>query len=73
MSTVERAVTPKPWCRISINPNMNEESLTSGVSFMLYTTTPWCSGVSSVIRPRCALSTWLPYRKGISPFGLIQT
>lgn len=25
---------------------------TRGISDMLYTTTPWCSGVSSVIRPR---------------------
>lgn len=46
---------------------------TSGTSFILKTTTPWCSGVSSVIRPRCAFTTWLPYRNGISPFDLIQT
>lgn len=47
--------------------------LTNGMSFMLNTTTPWCSGVSSVIRPRCALRTWFPYKKGISPFGFIHT
>lgn len=47
--------------------------LTNGMSFILNTTTPWCSGVSSVIRPRCALRTWFPYKKGISPFGFIQT
>jgi hypothetical protein len=46
---------------------------TSGTSLMLKITTPWCSGVSSVMRPRCALTTWLPYRKGISPLGLIHT
>ena len=33
----------------------------------------WCSGVSSVMWPKCALSIWLPYRNGISPFGLIHT
>lgn len=35
-------------------------------------TTPVCSGVSSVILPKCALTIWLPYKKGISPLGLIQ-
>lgn len=39
---------------------------------MLNMTTPWCSGVSSVTRPRCAFKTWLPYKYGISPLGLIQ-
>lgn len=47
--------------------------LTRGISFILKTTTPWCSGVSSVILPRCAFTTWFPYRKGISPFGFIHT
>lgn len=39
---------------------------------MLKTTTPWCSGVSSVILPKCAFTTWFPYKNGISPFGLIH-
>lgn len=56
VAAVERAVAPKP----------------SGTSAMLKTTTPWCSGVSSVMRPRCALTMWLPYRNGSSPAGLIQ-
>ena len=49
------------------------ETRTNGTSAMLYTTTPWCSGTSSVILPRCALTTWLPYRNGSSPAGLIHT
>lgn len=57
VSIVERAVTPKP----------------RGTLLMLRTTTPACSGVSSVMRPRCALTTWLPYRNGSSPLGLIHT
>lgn len=36
------------------------ELLTSGVSFMLNTTTPWCSGQSSLHLPTCALSTFPP-------------
>ena len=48
-SWVLLAVTPKP----------------SGVSFMLYTTIPWCSGQSSDHRPTCALRMW--------PLGLIQS
>ena len=40
---------------------------------MLSTTTPWCSGQSSLHRPMCALTTLPPYRKGISPLGLTQT
>lgn len=33
---------------------------TNGMSAMLNTTTPWCSGVSSVIFPKCALTMWFP-------------
>lgn len=55
-SAVDRAVTPKP----------------SGVSFMEYTMTPWCSGQSSDQRPTCALTMLPPYRKGISPLGFTQ-
>lgn len=33
---------------------------TNGRSFMLNITTPWCSGVSSVMRPTCALTMLLP-------------
>lgn len=40
---------------------------------MLKTTTPWCSGVSSVILPRCAFKTWLPYKNGSSPEGFTHT
>jgi len=58
---------------VSSLTNSSEITLhTSGVSFILYTTTPWCSGVSSVIRPRCAFKTWFPYKNGISPLGFIQ-
>lgn len=42
------------------------------MSAMEYTITPVCSGVSSVIRPKCAFTTLLPYKNGISPLGLIQ-
>lgn len=79
VSTVERAVTPNP-CIIGVLVNISSvvtvESvlkLTKGVSDILKTTTPWCSGVSSVILPKCALTTWLPYRNGSSPAGLIHT
>jgi hypothetical protein len=50
-----------------------ETRLTRGTSAMLNTTTPWCSGVSSVILPKCAFKTWLPYKKGNSPDGLTHT
>jgi hypothetical protein len=52
-SCVLLAVTPKP----------------NGVSFMLYTTTPWCSGQSSDHLPTCAFTTCEPYKNGISPFA----
>lgn len=46
--------------------------LTKGESDIEKMTTPVCSGVSSVILPKCAFTIWLPYKKGISPLGLIQ-
>lgn len=66
---------PKTLIETWISPHhtVNPMRLTNGTSLILKTTTPWCSGVSSVIRPRCALTTWLPYKKGISPLGLIHT
>lgn len=74
VSIVDLAVTPKPCQRIERGTIAADGlRLTTAISAMLKITTPWCSGVSSVIRPRCAFTTWLPYRKGISPLGLIQT
>ena len=55
-SAVDLAVTPNP----------------KGVSSMARMTTPECSGQSSLHRPTCAFTTLPPYRKGISPFGLIH-
>ena len=75
VSTVERDVTPNPFdhVRMRVIEDGYKGTLTNGMSFMLKTTTPWCSGVSSVMRPRWALATWFPYKKGISPLGFIHT
>lgn len=56
-SAVDRAVTPKP----------------NGKSLIEYTTTPWCFGVFSVIRPRPALVTWFPYKNCCSADVFNQT
>lgn len=45
-SAVERAVMPNP----------------SGRSLIEYTTTPWCFGVFSVIRPSPDFGIWFPYK-----------
>jgi hypothetical protein len=74
VSMVDLAVTPKPF-RVCVSKYHAQGimKLTRGISAILKTTTPWCSGVSSVILPKCALTTWLPYKNGISPLGFIQT
>lgn len=66
---------PKPlgFTELCSYSHLTWSPLTNGMSFILKITTPWCSGVSSVILPKCAFTTWFPYKKGISPLGFIHT